>query len=57
MVTEGEMRRVVVYFKDYSFDQRLWGYRIKGQGIYEESFGFKSKVAAMRDYAKHYKRK
>ena len=51
------MRRIVIYFKDFSFDGRLWGYRIKGQGIYEESFGFKTKAEAMRDYAKHYKRK
>ena len=57
MAPEGEMRRVVIYFKDFSFDGRLWGYRIKGHGIYEESFGFKTKAAAMRDYAKHYKRK
>lgn len=57
MAAQGKMKRIVVYFKDSSFDGRLWGYRMKDQGVYEESFGFKSKSAAMRDYRKHHKRK
>ena len=49
------MRRVA-YYKELNFDgKKYWGYRIRRDGTYEESYGFKSKLAAMRDYQKYHK--